>query len=185
MGFDLADQLEASVALDNGSWGPGVNHVRAWRLAQHEDAEWVCVVEDDAILCSEFHRHAIEALSATQTNVVSFYLGTNYPTHLARKARSAVLEAERVGKRWVNLATLNHAVCVAVRAEYVDLMLERVVKSNQAIDDAISEWAQMRRFQVGYPIPSLVDHRDEPTLIENRTDSVIRAKPRRAIRFLG
>ncbi|QGF20271.1 glycosyltransferase [Gordonia phage Sixama] len=185
----LAEDLGASLALDKDRrWGPGTNHIRAWVLGNTEICDWVVVVEDDAILCTDFLLHAEKALQDAPTPLVSFYLGTNYPSHLAHRAKEVVEHAEKYHLEWVKLNTLNHAVCVAIRQNYVDDMLNFVTRRrSRPIDENITEWAQIRRIQASYPTLSLVDHRDEePVIRQNqRSDATPRSLPRRALRFRG
>ena len=47
------------------------------------------------------------------------------------------------------------------------------------IDEAISSWARQRDYGISYTWPSLLDHRDEGTLVEHR-DGQPRAEPRTA-----
>lgn len=188
LAISLTYSLEASLALDkNGQWGPGVNHRRAWTIANSEDADWIVVLEDDAELCKDFLKHAERALSEAPTDVVSFYLGTNYPIPHAQVAERRVLEAESLGQRWIEMSTLNHAVAVAVRQSHVRDMLHFVATQDLPIDEAITQWAKVRRIRVSYPIVSLVDHMDHFSVIDqkDRSDSVERRLPRRALRFLG
>ncbi|QEM41561.1 n-acetylglucosaminyltransferase [Gordonia phage Forza] len=187
--LNLAEDLGASLALDKDRrWGPGVNHMRAWILGNTSECDWIVVVEDDAILCTDFLLHAEKALEDAPTPLVSFYLGTNYPSHLARKAKELVEHAEKYHLEWVKLYTLNHAVCVAIQQTHVDDMLDYVSKlKKRPIDEAITEWAQRRRIEASYPTVSLVDHRDETPVIQQqeRSDTTARTLPRRALRFRG
>lgn len=185
----LADRLEASLALDvDGRWGPGVNHARAWVLGNTEKCDWICVIEDDAILCTDFIRLSEKALANAPTPVVSFYLGSNYPTNLAPRAVEVQRHAEDNKQDWLQLNTLNHAVCVAIRESHVDDMLRYVTdRPKLDIDAAMSEWAQVRGIKVSYPTVSLVDHLDDEPVIDQhkRSDHQSRGKPRKALRFLG
>lgn len=186
--INLANKLNASLALDNdGRWGPTVNHCRGWTLGNTEKCDWIVVIEDDAILCNNFLENVAVALENAPTPLVSFYLGTSYPTHLVAKAQAALEKAENQGDEWVLLRTLNHAVCVALRQPLVESMLEYVVSRKLPIDEAITEWAKSLRIQASYPVMSLVDHLDDDTIIEQnqRSDSVKRLKPRKAFRFLN
>lgn len=185
----LADRLDASLALDvDGRWGPGVNHIRAWVLGNTEKCDWICVIEDDAILCTDFIRLSEKMLTNAPTPVVSFYLGSNYPTNLASRAVEMQKHAEENKHEWLQLNTLNHAVCVAIKVCWVDDMLKYVANRPKLdIDAAISEWTQIRGIKVSYPTASLVDHLDDESVIDRnkRSDRQDRGKPRKALRFLG
>ena len=185
----LADRLNASLALDiDGRWGPGVNHIRAWVLGNTEKCDWICVLEDDAILCTDFLRQAEKTLSNAPSSVVSFYLGSNYPSSLAPRAAQMQKHAEENKSDWLQLNTLNHAVGIAIQQARVDDMIEYVTKRSKLdIDAAMSEWAQVRQIPVSYPTASLVDHLDDEPVItrKNRSDQGVRNLPRKARRFLG
>lgn len=185
----LAKDIGCSLALDvDHRWGPGINHIRAWVLGNTTTCDWVCVIEDDAILCDDFVKQAEQALMTAPSPLVSFYLGTSYPPHRVKIAESELSRSIDEDRDWVTLATLNHAVCVALRQDYVSDMIDYVAKRpGVPIDDAISEWALMKHVPVNYPVDSLVDHLDsEPVISANdRGDSTARTLPRRAMRFRG
>lgn len=183
--YDLAATLGASIAMDDGTIGPGHNHLRAWTLTRHGD--WALVIEDDAILATNFTGHLHRLLPTAPTPIVSLYLGTNYPPHLYPAALEADEAARHAGEDWATLPTMNHAVAIAIRGNLVDDMIRTVapaVALDVPIDRAIGDWAAHRDTQISYTCPSLVDHRDEPTLIAH-PDGHARSKPRKAIRFAG
>lgn len=180
--YDLAATLDASLAYDPaGTYGPGTNHRRAWQLANTSAAHWIMVVEDDALPCADFINQLAALLPTAPTPVVSLYLGTNYPPHLAPRALRAQAEAARQGEPWLTLATCNHAVALAIRQPLVDHMLANI-DTDLPIDEAISDWATQHGHAISYPTISLVDHRDEPTVI-NHPDGQPRSLPRRAIAY--
>lgn len=182
--FDLAITLDASIAYDLGDCGPGVNHRRAWQLANTPAADWVCVIEDDAILCTDFRAQLEQTLSTAPTPVVSLYLGTGYPLHLVEVAQRAADQAASRGEQWITLPTCNHAVALCIRQDLVADMLEHTESSSLPIDEAIGAWARDRRRQISYPVVSLVDHADGPTVIAH-PDGIARTRARRAIKFEG
>src|SRR5690606_40272318 len=52
---ELAHALDASLSLDDGTYGSNENHARAWRSRPNKDG-WVVVLEDDAIPVDNFKR---------------------------------------------------------------------------------------------------------------------------------
>lgn len=182
--FDLAITLDASIAYDLGDHGPGANHRRAWQLANTSAADHVLVIEDDAVLCSNFRDRLAALLDSAPTPIVSLYSGTSYPLHLADQAANAATQAEANGHDWFTLPTLNHAVAVCIRQDHVDSMLDHTNGSPLPIDEAIGAWASDHHTAVSYTAPSLVDHADGPTVIDH-PDGLGRTLPRRAIRFAG
>ncbi|QBZ72701.1 glucosyltransferase [Gordonia phage Phendrix] len=183
--YNLAGRLGASVALDlEGKWGPGINHRRAWILGNTEKCDWIVVMEDDAILCTNFLEKAEKALVDAPTDIVSFYLGTGYPLQHQSEIRRRVAIADETDASWIQMRSMNHAVCIAMKQELVTPMLDHVATSRKPIDEAIGKWARTQQILVSYPVESLVDHADEETLIKH-PDGIARTKPRRAIRFAG
>ncbi|HMS74176.1 hypothetical protein [Gordonia sp. (in: high G+C Gram-positive bacteria)] len=183
--FDLAIALDASVAYDfEGEFGPGVNHRRAWELAQCPDADWAVVIEDDVVLADNFPDRLAEVLSSAPTPVVSLYAGLHFPRHLAPPLAGYIHAAAQRGERWVQASTLNHAVAVAIRQDLVDDMLDNIelLVDYMPIDEAITVWCQERGHEVSYCVPSIVDHADGPTLIDH-PDGIERDMPRRAVLF--
>lgn len=182
----LANKLHAPLALDTaGRWGPSANHLRAWILGNTEPCDWICVIEDDAILCNDFLTKAEKTLCDTSHQAVSFYLGTNYPTNLAPFAEKKAKSAAERGDTWIELSTLNHAVAVAIRQTHAAKLIEYLERSKSSTDEAINQWLQMRRYRVCYPLPSLVDHLDEQSIIapQSRSDRKDRVLPRKAVFF--
>ncbi|MGP3708500.1 hypothetical protein [Gordonia paraffinivorans] len=179
---DLAIATDASLALDPGLWGPGHNHRRAWQLANTTAADWILVIEDDAILCTNFTARLHAALETAPTPVVSLYLGTNYPTRYATTTTQAITQADQTGAHWITQPTLNHAVAVAIQQHHVTPMLNHTEHTNKPIDEAITQWMRTNNIRCSYTHPSLVDHRDNDTVIDGRTPRLL---PRKAHRFAG
>jgi hypothetical protein len=179
--FDLAITLDASIAYDLGDHGPGANHRRAWQLANTPAADWILIIEDDAIPCPNFHTRLAEALTTAPTPIVSLYLGTGYPLHLVDQAAEAMSHAQAQHKPWLTLPTMNHAVAICIRQPLVADMLHHT-DPDQPIDEAIGAWAQSHSVPISYSVPSLVDHRDQPPITAH-PDGLGRTRPRRAIAF--
>lgn len=183
---DLARNLDASIVLDAGQYGPGVNHLRAWALlAADPHADWLIAIEDDAIPCVDFEHQLAALLPTAPTPVVSLYLGTGHPAHLVRHAARMQAQAEARGDDWLTLPTMNHAVAVCIRADLAADMLthlDGVDWRRLAVDEAIGSWTRDRGHEVSYPTLSLVDHRDDTSLIAH-PDGRPRTRPRHAIRF--
>lgn len=180
--FDLAIALDASVAYDMGEHGPGVNHRRAWELANTSAADWVLVIEDDAVLCSEFRDRLADALATAPTPVASLYLGTGYPLHLVDQAAEAMRHARAQQEPWLTLSTLNHAVAICIQQHLVADMLDHTADTDLPIDEAIGHWATTTGTLISYSVPSLVDHRDQPPITAH-PDGLGRTRARRAIAF--
>lgn len=179
---DLAETVRADyTGWDDGTLGATGNHRKVWSWLAGTTAEWCVVLEDDAQPVTHFSEHVGAALSAAPTSVVSLYLGTGYPRHWQRKIAQAAAAADRERAAWIVSTHLLHAVGVAIRTDLVPDMLAHTETLSLPIDEAITAWAQTRGHLVAYTWPSLLDHRDEATLLAH-PDGARRTRPRRAWR---
>ena len=170
-------------SMDNDQVGAVANHRRAW--ASHDlTADWCLTVEDDAILCQDFAARLPIALDQAPTDIVSLYAGTNYPAILANVLGDRVLSAAEDGWPYVTDPYLNHAVAVAIRAPLVPAMIADTEQyPDVPIDTAISGWCLTTGRTITYTVPSLVQHADGPTLLDDHGDGHPRTLPRKAVIF--
>lgn len=164
MGAQLYCLVDASfLAMDEGKLGCKGNHLQAWRWHAINPGEWSVVLEDDAVPVENFTEQLDAALAVAPAPIVSLYLGrgsvgdTYTAAHLRR--------AEHAGAHWLVGAGPHHAVALALRSELIESMIDDVQRSRLAIDHAMSTWARRHGHQTAYCVPSLVDHRDVPSLI--------------------
>lgn len=181
---DMANQLAALVdatyiSVDDGTLGFG-NHRRVWSLVADEHKEWAVVLEDDAMPVVGFTRQLEAALNHAPTPIVSLYLGSDARTTPA--ITDAVAKAKANDAAYILSRQVRHAVALAIRTEHVPSMLTSVTRRRYLpIDDAINSWqAQHINSLVAYTAPSLVDHRDTPTVITRHRDGKPRTTPRKA-----
>jgi hypothetical protein len=164
----MASQLYCTVdadymSMDNGKLGCRGNHLQAWQWHADHPTEWSVTLEDDALPVENFLDQVGAALAVAPTPIVSLYLGrgsvgdTYTAAHLRR--------AEHIGANWLVGAGPHHAVALALRSELVESMIDGVQRSRLAIDHAMSAWARRSGHQTAYCVPSLVDHRDTPSLV--------------------
>ena len=179
------------ISMDNGILGPRSNHLRVWEhlISIAEPDEWCVVLEDDAIPCPHFHTQLSNVLAwcPTDFSVVSLYMGQEHPRQWQERMKQAVALADSKHACWIRSRSCIHAVGLAMRAEDAAAMANhaRTVKGNpRPIDETISQWCYLSRHQVGYCLPSIVNHADVPTLIKH-PDGVKRRKGRVAWRFGG
>lgn len=168
---ELMDAAGAAyMSLDNGNLGCGGNHRKVWRhLAKRHaaHAEWLLVLEDDAIPVDGFNQQLEQALAVARAPVVSLYLGRKRPPHLQFMIEPAIKRADDADASWIVSRQLLHAVGLAVRSNIVEDMLA-TIDEELPIDEAIHTWANKRRYRIGYSHPSLVDHADGETLLKHR-----------------
>jgi hypothetical protein len=185
---DLADQLDAEVlAVDRSGAGERSNHQNCLGELLATGADWLVMVEDDAILCGAFAARELEALNDIGPDrIVSFYLGTGrwagevWSTHGPR-VDQMVANARRVGASYVQGAGLWHGVAVAIPSTLAPEVLHHITHSPRPTDWAISEWCKATGTTVAYTVPSLVDHADAAPHVDDSGDLV----PRHAIYFQG
>ena len=174
----LAGQLGCRTTMDNGSLGSTRNHARAWSEAltlSSDAAEWVAVVEDDAIPVPNIRAEMDAILAQSPAPIVSGYLGTGRPPQYQPLIRGA-LSADPA---WVIADELLHHVAVFVQRKHVPGLIAFLeAHPNHPCDEAISIWACNNRLPVAYPIPSPFDHADTPPVIrdEDRVQPIREAR---------
>lgn len=175
MGAKLADRVDADfLSVDDGSLGCTQNHVRAWRQHATNPSDWNLNLEDDAIPVEQFRDQLDKALKAAPTPIVSLYLGGGYIGD--NLTRSLLDNASAIGAHWaVAQGSVLHTVALAVRREILAPMIEYLGARTQAVDSALGSWALRNSYEIGYSIPSLVDHADEKSLVTKYRRSSRRA----------
>jgi hypothetical protein len=169
------------VSVDDGTLGPQENHRRAWQHLATTKAAFGVVLEDDCLPVAGFLQQLPAVLDAAPTDVVSLYLGTGRPRHLQKRIGNAVATANAERAHWIVGDRLLHGVAICIRTNLVASMLEATEGTDRPIDYAIRDWANAHQHPIGFCVPSLVDHRDGPTLV-NHPDGEPRTQPRIAWR---
>lgn len=161
-----------AVVMDVNGIGCGANHLRAMSQAYGHAVEhfkdWIVVLEDDAIPVPNFRAQAESALRCAPTRLVSFYLGINHPFQYQYGFSRAVKEPVC----WIMHPYMRHAVAYAIGTQYVPSLREHIaplIETNWAPDDSISQYAKETKHLVSYTNPSIVDHLDQPSVIQHRT----------------
>lgn len=153
-------------------WDTGV---RAWR-AHDPDADWHLVLEDDAVVCRDLLTGLERMLDLVpDESVVSLYLGDNptWKTEMTRRAGAT-------GTALVPMRALVWGVAIAAPTATITDMLDWCEADHTSpYDHRIGRYYERR---LGWPAyytwPSLVDHRQVPSLLGHRGG-------RRAVRFIG
>lgn len=181
---DLNDALGGWVPI---SWdmegAPSGDHDRVWRNARaawlmHDPAaDWHVLLQDDAVVCDDFLAGMAAALDhVPQTNaIVSPYLGRG--RHVPQKWARLAERADGEGAAWVVTQKLMWGVCIAIPTRHIADMIAFADRRPGIPDDMrVAGWVTRTAREVWYTWPSLVDHREVPSLTKHN------APDRRAIR---
>lgn len=152
------------LSVDDGTLGCRGNHLLAWKHLAEDPGDWNVVIEDDALPVDGFRDQLEAALDVAPSPIVSLYIGKGYIYDF--QVQEIIKQGQIMDASWLVTDRLLHAVAVAVRGDLVPRLLTGVRgRPQQAIDRAISMWARAAGHQVSYTLPSLVDHRDEDSVV--------------------
>lgn len=151
---------------------------RAWALPAARGVEWVVVLQDDALPVPAFRSQLAAALTVAPSPVVSLYLGTGYPERIQGRLERTVADAEAGDASWIVAPALFWGVGVAVRVDLVPKMIMSVRRSKSPYDTRLSQWCRADGHSVSYTWPSLVDHADGRSMINNRPRTLPRVAHR-------
>ena len=146
----------------NDRWDTGR---RAWE-AIDQTAEWGMVVQDDALPCADLIAGMEKALERVPPNVlVSPYIGTRRPSK--GKIDAIVNEAAHAKAAFIEMPSLNWGVAITAPTRIINGMLPWCdVQTYPNYDRRIGRYAiDVLRMGTWCTFPSLVDHRDIPSLI--------------------
>lgn len=179
--LDLVNSIDADVTVawdqKNNEWHTGRRALEAY----NRDARWHVVLQDDAVVCRDLIGGLERALGhgPPANAMVSLYFGRAKPYNgrVARVAR----RAEEEGCSWITLPQLHWGVGLVIPTALLDDVLRTGDRTHVLeYDRRLSTVARKLGMPVWYTWPSLVDHRDEPSLL--RHDG---PEHRRAHRFEG
>lgn len=175
--LEAALDRPAAVVWDDGSnsrWGTG----RRALLAYDPTATHHLVIQDDAVIPRDLAAGVEAALRNAPADVpVCLYVGK------VRPYREMVTEyvARAAGASWLVMDRLNWGVAIVLPTAMIDdLVVYCDTLSIPNYDSRISAWFETNDIRVWYPWPSLVDHRESPSLVPGRG-----ARGRVAHRFIG
>ncbi len=177
----LLEQLgltEADVAWDSGDnirWHTGR---RAWQMVD-QTADFGLVIQDDALVARDLIAGLEQALEhLPERGVVSPYIGTRRPA--ANAVERAVKAAQEGDVSWVKMPALNWGVAIMLPTDIINGMIKWCNQQRYPqYDRRIGRYAiDVERLNTWCPWPSLVDHRDEESLVGH-------GQGRKAHRFVG
>jgi len=145
----------------NSEWETGKE-----ALLAHDKSDYHCVIQDDAIIADTFYENLERAIESLPTrSLLSLYTGTTKPQK--QRVQQAVDMAQDYGASYLSASTLLWGVCIAIPTEMIDPMLNHVKNSRHLYDRRIGQFFKDNNMPVYYSFPSLVDHRDEGSLIKH------------------
>lgn len=152
------------VSLDPGQrWA---NARRAWEMAD-PDADWHLVLQDDALPCPDLLDGLAKGLDFVPANtVVSCYFSHVRP--FPARTLSAGSQADREGASWIDSRFVWWGVALAAPVREVPAMLAMGDKRHEAYDRRIGLHFRNKRWRCWHPYPSLVDHRDDQSLLDHK-----------------
>lgn len=155
----LRETLDAGVTWDERQdrWDTGR---RAWEALQDSGEEYGCVIQDDAVLCRGFAGHLERALPhVPERSPVVLYAGTS----LRGQFRNIK------GASWVVMRGIIWGPGIVMPTALIPDVLafgDRYRIANY--DLRLSKWFERHGIPVFYTWPSLVDHRNGPSLVPGR-----------------
>lgn len=165
--LELQEQVDPDfISWDDGSRGEWANGESLWRMLAEEPTVWSVVLQDDALPIPNFRHHLTEALIHAPATAIGLYVGTCRPRGI--QVIDAIEEAEKEGSAWLEADTLLWGVGVALPTAQIPELIEWCSRAELPYDARIGAWFKRRGLPVRYTWPSLVDHRDAPSVIPNR-----------------
>lgn len=170
----LGAELGVEVVYDrkDDRWDTGR---RAW-LACDPKASHALVVQDDAIPSPDLLEGLSKALEVVGDNPLGLYIGTVRPA--ANLMGAMVSHAQRTGASWVVGEGPLWGVGVCLPTHMVQPMLQWCDAHPEiaAYDRRMARYFASVGIACWYPFPSLVDHRQGPSLINPRASGARKAR---------
>lgn len=168
----------AAAVVDYCDQGAAWGHVRALEIAMAVGGRCV-IIEDDAIPVENFIPLAGQWCERFPDDLISFYLGTGRPKQWQAAIDSKLTEADD----HITLPKLIHGVCYSLPPGGAEFVLKRIAAMGRTFEGADYLVGRAWGRQVVYPVESLVEHRDGPS-VEKHPDCEPRQE-RRVARCLA
>lgn len=133
---------------------------RAWLL--HEpNADYHFVIQDDAIIGKDFHKNIQKLVENGNDYVYNLYVGRP-------KFKMEVLKLKQKGGNHFVKANIHHEIALGFPTRRIKEMVDFVDAQNagQEVqhDRHINRYVTSNKLKVFFPLPSLIEHRAEPSL---------------------
>ena len=153
--YSIYEQIdgEPKIVIDDGTFGVWGNAKRAWGMIDPK-SQYGVVIQDDAILCDDFKHRCEKFLSEHNGHMVSFYFGESKKTF--KYLRPKYFDAP-----------LYHAVALAIPTHQIPDMIKYCDTRTEVDGDdmKIKRWLISQNRTCRYSNPSLVQHRDIPSIV--------------------
>jgi len=151
----LANQFDdIKLCIDYQNQGAWAIAKQAWDMAD-KDSDYTIVIQDDALLCHNFQEKAEQFIEQHKGHVISFYYGDNPQAH--KEIKPDYFDT-----------ILNHAVCLAIPTAEIPGMIQYCDFQPECTGDdmKIRRWLITNGRTCRYSNPSLVQHRDIPSIVD-------------------
>ena len=144
------------------------NSRKAWML-HDESAGFHLVLDDDVRVCENFRERAEYVLSEYPNQVYSFFWG-----EMELKDRDLLKPSPVAQYRYRALKFIRWGCAICLRTALIHEMLAFTATvpgfaEDKEFDTRVSKYIEHKKIRCYYPIPCLVDHReDEPSLAGNQ-----------------
>lgn len=147
---------------------------RVWRVAREAwmladpNADFHLLLQDDAIVCPDLLAGLEQGLDFVPDDAtLSLYLGDGRNVPIRWRAMASA--AESAGAAWVRSDRVMWGVGLVLPVRLIPEMITWANRKAGMPDDMrVGAWTERRRAEVWYTWPSLVDHRQVPSLTKHR-----------------
>jgi hypothetical protein len=141
------------------------NSKAAWMMYDPE-ADFHCVIQDDAIICENFREKAVVFISEQEDRrIKESRPAQGYNFFLKQDNRKSPLWPKD-GAYTDNVTRAGIAICLPV-AHIKPMLLEFDRQHSRHDDDRISEYCKRIGMKILFPVPSLIDHRIDGISLAN------------------
>lgn len=149
---------DVHIQVDDGC-GLLENCLRSWEWFD-KSADYHLVVQDDAIICESFHKR-LDNLLNNGIFMYSLY-------HANRPTFKDEVEIAMAGPGYIIKNSVHSGLAIALPTKLIPGMISHFETLDDPADDVrIGIWAKKIGLKNFIPIPSLVDHRADPSLHGN------------------
>lgn len=175
MARNLSQEIQAPIIYDreNNIWD---TCRRAW-LAHPLDCEFALVLQDDAVVCSDFKKELKKLVSNGD------YIYSLYSSNMVEDRLKA---AKIRGENHITTQHIYNEIALCMRSEYIMEMVEFCDSREAQNDHEITKWAWRKGLKIYYPYQSLVDHRDIQSIYRRGLErNFVNDGERKAFNFKG